>query len=165
MAARNPFSNIIGNRVDSETDLTQATELGPFRFREKIMPSTYRKIACIYIEGHLFQNLTGWQDSNQGKDMLNFLRLPRYSNHLKCIFFDNITLVGETLPNCVRNNVMESMINWTHDINQIENINCFSICSMCNRFCTVNFNYENIPKLHCQIMSCVECIARYNEDL
>ncbi len=185
MSKRRPFTTLNNILPNSRAETVEPVTLGNFTVKEKTVASSGRRVVSIYILGTHFddlsgltydgvwpytltgwhntkQGLSGWQKSDMGKAIIQFLMQPRFSDCMKCIFIDYTFIDGEIMPMGLRSTTLDCIINWTHDLNQPENIKCYTVCFLCGRYCTVNFNFEKtIPRLQCQAVCCPACIEEY----
>ena len=119
-----------------------------------------KRILCIYTEGYHFTHgdMHRWSDTRVGKTIMDCCHLPRYQHWFKCIFFDMSVCRSERLSNTVATNWMKVMSTWCEDINERENILCFSNCDSCNRCCTIQFHYNYFPILNLTFLLCESCV-------
>ena len=114
-------------------------------------------VIAIYIKGHYFKDFFNWSETVAGKKIMKIFNKKKYSNYLKCVYFDNITLLNEDMELVVRQNTMECIINWTINLDEPENVKCFTICQNCSKFCTVKFYFDQTPMCCKFSKKCVEC--------
>ena len=114
-------------------------------------------ILVIYIEDYHFEHFYKWWKTRPGKILMKILSKKRYEMHLKGVYFDSNICFNEEIDTSVRETVLECVTNLTYDLHEFENIKCFTVCSSCNRLCTIKFHFDHLPECQTWVKNCKQC--------
>ena len=130
-----------------------------FYYREDCI--LHQSILSVYTKGYHYHSYEAWKESTASKGICDFLNQPKYGHYLKGIFFDNMVSYNEDSNSILIDNMMEWTNHLTCFMNELNTILLTTVCSHCHKFCTINFQCENIPIYVDKYGLCITCCIEY----
>lgn len=126
-------------------------------YREQI------NVVCVYTSVDSVISLNKWVTSPVGAEICNYLFQDRFSNdYLKGLFIDTEHVVDDQLDITLIHNIIDSVQQWTWDLNEPENIKVFTNCIYCQRISTLKFCHSSLPNIKRDFLMCCNlCYPNY----